>query len=66
MYKFTKGILPLTMYYQKRHFFNDYYYSEFNSDSCVRVLYTQKDKFAIKTSLLRRLQEQTLPDEAAI
>ena len=38
MYKFTKSILPLVMVLPRMHFFNDYYYSEFNSDSCVKVL----------------------------
>ena len=29
-------------------FFNDYYYSEFDSVSCFKVLYRKKDKFATK------------------
>ena len=39
-------------------FFNDYYYSEFNSDSCVKVLYTKKDKFATKIAYV---QDKILP-----
>ena len=49
MYKFTQGILPLVMLLQKLPiFFNDYYYSELNCDSCVKVLYTKKYKFETK------------------
>ena len=49
MYKFTQGILPLVMLLQKLpFFFNDYYYSELNCDSCVKVLYTKKYKFETK------------------
>ena len=39
-------MLPMIMVLTKK--FNDYYYSEFYSDSCVKVLYTKKDKFATK------------------
>ena len=39
-------------------FFNAYYYSEFNSDSCVKVLYTKTDKFATKIAYV---QDKTLP-----
>ena len=29
-------------------FFKDYYFSELNSNSCVKVLYTEKNKFETK------------------
>ena len=59
MYKFIKGILPLVMVLTKMRFFsNDYYYSEFNSDSCVKVMYTKKDKFAKK---IANVQDKILP-----
>ena len=41
-----------------RIFFCDYYYTEFNSDSCVKVLNTKKDKFATK---IVYVQDKMLP-----
>ena len=46
MYKFTKGYgyginKNVILFY-------DYYYSEFNSDRCVKVLDMKKDKFTTK------------------
>ena len=37
---------------------NDCYYSEFNSDSCIKVLYTKKDKFATQIAYV---QDKILP-----
>ena len=59
MYKFIKRILPLVMVLTRMLiFFIDYYYSEFNSDSCVNVLYIKRDKFATKIAYL---QDKILP-----
>ena len=59
MYKFTKGIVPLVMVLTKMYFFkNNYYYSEFDSDSCVMFLYTKKDKFVTKIGYA---QDKILP-----
>ena len=49
-------MLPMIMVLTKK--FNDYYYSEFYSDSCVKVLYTKKDKFATK---IVYVQDKNLP-----
>ena len=49
MYKFIKVVFPLVIVLSRMPiFFNDYYYSEFTSHSCVKVLYMKKDKFATK------------------
>ena len=39
-------------------FLNGYYYSEFNSDSCVKALYTKTNKFATKIAYV---QDKILP-----
>ena len=56
MYKFTQGILPLFIILPI--FFGDYYCSQFNSDSCVTILYTKKGKFATKIAYV---QDEILP-----
>ena len=48
MYKFTKGYGYGNGINKNANLFYNYYYSEFNRDSCVKVLYTKKDKFATK------------------
>ena len=53
MYRFTKGILPLVMELPKMLFLYDSYCSQFNSESCVEVLYTKKDKFATKIAYVQ-------------
>ena len=34
-------------------FFNDCYFSEFNRESCIKVLYTKKEKFATKIAYVQ-------------
>ena len=46
------------MVLKKCNFVNDCYFSEFTSDSCVKVLYTKKDKFATKIAYV---QDKILP-----
>ena len=54
MYKFTQGSWPLVMGLTKMTIFlKDYYYSEFNSYSCGKVLYTKKDQFSTKIAYVQ-------------
>ena len=58
MYKFTEGILPLVMEITKLPIFYDYYFSEFNSDSCFKVLYMKNDKFATKQVYVQDIKKK--------
>ena len=59
MYKFTLGH-GINKY---GFFLNDYYYSELNSDSCVKVLYTKKDQLGTK---IAAVQDKILPQPQKI
>ena len=48
-----KVFYPWLWNLKKCQFLNDFYCSEFNSDSCVEVLYTKKDKFGTKIAYVQ-------------